>query len=75
MSDKLKYMRESVKIEREVIKQMENKDCPCKKKKCERHGKCDECRLHHAESKCQRPVACEKTKKKSFSAIDSSLSG
>lgn len=43
---------------------MENKDCPCKKKKCERHGMCDECRAHHAESKRQRPVACEKKKMK-----------
>lgn len=41
---------------------MINENCPCKKKKCERHGKCDECRKHHAESKRQRPVACEKRK-------------
>lgn len=41
---------------------MENKTCPCKKKKCERHGNCDECRKHHSESKRQRPVACEKEK-------------
>lgn len=40
-----------------------NENCPCKKKKCERHGKCDECRKHHAEYKHQRPVACEKEKK------------
>lgn len=37
-----------------------NINCPCKKKKCERHGKCVECKKHHAESKRQRPVACKK---------------
>lgn len=37
-----------------------NKNCPCKKKNCERHGKCDECRKHHAEAKKQIPVYCEK---------------
>ena len=37
-----------------------NENCPCKRKKCERHGKCDE---HHAESERQRPVYCEKKKK------------
>lgn len=42
---------------------MINENCPCKKKKCERHGRCDECRKYHAESKRQRPVACEKGKK------------
>ena len=40
-----------------------NENCPCKRKKCERHGKCDECRKHHAESERQRPVYCEKKKK------------
>lgn len=40
-----------------------NIDCPCKKKKCERHGNCDACRVHHAESKRKRPVACERDKK------------
>lgn len=35
-----------------------SENCPCKKKKCERHGKCDECRKHHAGSK--RPRPCEK---------------
>ena len=41
---------------------MINENCPCKKKKCDRHGKCDECRKHHAESKRQMPVACERRK-------------
>ena len=39
---------------------MINENCPCKKQKCERYGKCDECRKYHAELKRQRPVACEK---------------
>ena len=43
---------------------MINENCPCKKEKCERHGKCDECREYHAASKRQRPVYCEKEKKR-----------
>ena len=38
-----------------------NIDCPCKKKSCKRHGNCDACRAHHAESKRKRP--CERDKK------------
>ncbi len=38
-----------------------NDNCPCKKKKCERHGDCDACRAYHAESKRKRP--CERIKK------------
>lgn len=34
--------------------------CPCKKKSCPRHGDCDACRQHHAESKRQRPVYCDR---------------
>lgn len=41
-----------------VIKIIVNEKCPCKKAKCEFHGKCDECRKHHADSKRQRP--CER---------------
>lgn len=40
-----------------------NENCPCRRKRCERHGNCEECRKHHAESKRQIPVACEKKKK------------
>lgn len=40
-----------------------NENCPCKRKKCEHHGKCGACRAHHAQSKRQRPVACEKEKR------------
>lgn len=35
-----------------------NSTCPCKKKSCPRHGDCEACRRHHAESKRQRP--CDK---------------
>jgi hypothetical protein len=38
---------------------MFREDCPCPKKKCVRHGKCDECtRYHGAKGKlpyCKRP--------------------
>ena len=37
---------------------MENRDCPCKKKKCPRHGNCAACREHHAQT--GRSVACER---------------
>lgn len=40
-----------------------NENCPCKRKQCERHGKCDECRKHHAEFKRPMRVACEREKK------------
>lgn len=42
---------------------MIDENCPCKRKRCERHGKCDECREHHAASRRGRPVACEKSGK------------
>lgn len=35
-------------------------NCPCKKKSCPRHGDCEACRRHHADSKYKRPVYCEK---------------
>ena len=41
---------------------MTNENCPCKKKKCERHGNCEACREHYVESKRKRQVACEKKK-------------
>jgi len=58
-------------MENEVIQ----KDCPCKKKKCPRHGRCEECRAHHAASTRRRPVYCERPKKplalsKALAAID-----
>ncbi len=48
-------------MEGKVIR-MENKECPCKRKKCERYGNCDACRAYHAASKKNIPVACEKKK-------------
>ncbi|MGN0585864.1 MAG: hypothetical protein ACI4JF_01145, partial [Oscillospiraceae bacterium] len=49
---------------------MTNENCPCKKKKCERHEKCDKRRTHHANSKRQRPVACERKRKSIFPFLD-----
>lgn len=40
---------------------MDKVNCPCKKRKCVRHGNCEECRKHHAESKSPRP--CERKRK------------
>ena len=37
-------------------------ECPCKRIKCERHGKCEECHNHHAIKKS--PPYCEKLAKK-----------
>lgn len=34
-------------------------DCPCKKKNCEKHGKCGECREYHRLYKKNLPV-CER---------------
>ena len=31
--------------------------CPCKRRKCPRHGDCAACRAHHAGRRC--PPACE----------------
>lgn len=47
---------------------MINEKCPCKRKECERHGKCDECRKHHAEFKRLMHVACERKKRTGKSA-------
>ncbi|MGN1132149.1 MAG: GNAT family N-acetyltransferase [Ruminococcus sp.] len=38
-----------------------NKDCPCEKTKCIRHGKCNECRARHIDSKKLRP--CDRSEK------------
>lgn len=37
-----------------------NEACPCKKKKCPRHGDCIACREHHAASERKRPVYCQR---------------
>lgn len=41
---------------------MENKDCPCKRKSCPRHGDCEACKAFHADSKIALP--CERKKQK-----------
>jgi len=41
---------------------MERKDCPCKKMKCERHGKCEACGTYHINSRRKRPCDCGKEK-------------
>lgn len=38
--------------------------CPCKRTKCERHGNCSECMLHHRNSNKQPLTACERKIKK-----------
>lgn len=35
--------------------------CPCRRKRCPRYGRCEECRSHHAQS--GRPMACESRSK------------
>lgn len=37
-------------------------ECNCKRTKCERFGKCDECLAHHKEK--GKPPFCEKLKDK-----------
>ncbi|MGN1443656.1 MAG: hypothetical protein ACI4XE_07390 [Acutalibacteraceae bacterium] len=45
---------------------MQNENCPCKRTKCERYGKCDECRAHHRSMSGRKALTkCEKRKKKS----------
>ncbi len=42
----------------------ENKDCPCKRIKCERHGDCIACNEHHHTSKKKPFTACDRIKQK-----------
>ena len=39
-------------------------ECPCKRKKCERHSKCDECLEHHKENAHKGLPYCKQKKKK-----------
>lgn len=48
------------KEEKEEIRETEH--CPCKRVKCERHGKCAECMEHHRTKK--HPPACKRSKAK-----------
>lgn len=42
-----------------------NLDCPCKRNKCERHGKCDEYRAHHRQKSGKKALTkCEKIRLK-----------
>lgn len=36
--------------------------CPCKRKKCERHSKCDECIEHHKENAQKGLPYCKRKK-------------
>ncbi len=38
--------------------------CPCKRTKCEHHGKCEECIAHHKEKETKYPPYCMKKTKK-----------
>ncbi len=39
-------------------------ECNCKKKKCERHGKCEECITYHQTKKHPSPPYCKRKEKK-----------
>ncbi len=41
-----------------------NINCPCKRKNCERHGNCAECRLYHQNHTRYRGSYCDRQKKK-----------
>ncbi|HAB61641.1 MAG TPA: hypothetical protein DCE48_13275 [Lachnospiraceae bacterium] len=43
----------------------EQSNCPCKRTKCERHGKCEECIEHHKKKESKyEPYCMRKSKKK-----------
>lgn len=42
------------------MNQTTNNECPCKRTKCERFGKCIECREHHLSMKKLKLPACER---------------
>ncbi|MBS5933380.1 MAG: hypothetical protein KIC94_10965 [Clostridiales bacterium] len=51
----------------ELVRQSadEESNCPCKRIKCERHGKCVECIAHHKERETKyEPYCMRKSKKK-----------
>lgn len=39
-------------------------ECPCKRKKCERHSKCEECIKHHNENSRNGLPYCKRKKTK-----------
>lgn len=42
----------------------QNKECPCKRKKCERYGNCAACKEHHHNSVRKPLTACERLEAK-----------
>jgi hypothetical protein len=48
-------------------------DCSCPKEKCERHGKCDECRAYHLGRKKAKLPYCERPDRSLFGAIKKRL--
>lgn len=45
-----------------------NELCPCKRKSCEWHGKCEECREHH-KMDTRYPPYCDKIKEKAKNRV------
>ena len=43
---------------------MNQAECPCKRVKCERHGKCDECKAHHSAESRKTLTYCQKLERK-----------
>lgn len=48
---------------------MQNKSCPCKRKKCPRHGDCEACRAYHADSDIELPCERRQGKKVKKQAV------
>lgn len=47
-----------------------NKDCPCKRKNCERHGDCAACKEHHHVLQKRSLTTCERIKQKEAKKSD-----
>ena len=52
---------------------MNNKNCPCKRIKCERYGNCNACREHHKNKKSL--TFCDRLKKKEQRKADRQRKG
>lgn len=70
MLEKLAYNMEdndektNIELEKQLV--IEEKSCPCKRIKCERHGNCEECIEHHKEKETKyEPYCMRKSRKKS----------
>lgn len=56
--------KQSIDLARQLTKDENN--CPCKRKKCVRHGNCEECIAHHKEKETKyEPYCMRKSNKKS----------